>query len=51
MDENILNKFNSYEDCKDAIKLISDAMDNGKLVFLLVLECRYHRDIIIGMII
>lgn len=35
MDENILNKFNSYEDCKDAIKLISDAMDNGKLVFFI----------------
>lgn len=34
MDENILNKFNSYEDCKDAIKLISDAMDKEELQLL-----------------
>lgn len=32
---NILNRFNSKDDFNESVKLISDAMDNGKLVFFI----------------
>lgn len=35
MDGNILNRFNSKDDFNEAVKLISDAMNNGKLVFFI----------------
>lgn len=35
MDKNILNRFNSYEDYINAIKIIYEAMKNGKLVFFI----------------